>query len=385
MSNILDYLDWRGDVTFAGSPFNEIDGLIMSQLAYIPFDGIIDGGFTNAMTLKEAADIYFDTFKGNSESKLTLQMSNINELLSRASESERFRNIRGMFFVNKYDPDTALQFSASTWEIEPDRYVVAFRGTDDTIAGWEEDFDLCYKCPVGAQLESEKYLNKVFENLSGNIITLGHSKGGNLAIYSAIDLPMAYKLRLDKIYNYDGPGFLPEIIERPGYAEILGKISSYIPQASIVGMIMYNDDEINLVHSTNHGVLQHIAMSWQLMGKRFEKAEKLANTSKIFNAACKKWVCEIGSEEREVFVNILFQVLRASNTGTVSEFGANLIKASNSAFKSYNSLDKTTKKMVRNVTGQLIKLSGQSITENIGENLALKKSEAPAIEGPTDK
>ena len=37
MANIIDYMDWRGDVPFSVSPFNDIDNLIFTQLSFIVY------------------------------------------------------------------------------------------------------------------------------------------------------------------------------------------------------------------------------------------------------------------------------------------------------------------------------------------------------------
>ncbi len=372
MSNMLDYIAWRGDITFEENGFNEIDGLILSQIAYIPFDGIIPGDFSGKITLYEAARQYFATFEGNDESKLTLQMSKINEILKAAMESERFKNIVALDYVSKYEIENSLQFAATTWGVKRGEYIIAFRGTDDTIAGWEEDFELCFKCPVGAQVESQKYLAAATAALKGHFDIVGHSKGGNLAMFCSINLSSRIKQRINGIYSYDGPGFLLEVVESDGYKKIAPKIHSYIPQGSIVGMIMYSEEDYCIVHSTNHGILQHIAASWELVGKHFMPGEKLSGSSRIFGRACKKWISEIDSEARENFVTLLFQMLKAGKADTIGELGANIIKAANGVLKSYIGLDKTTRKMLRNTTAQFIKLNMQSITEDISENIINK-------------
>lgn len=369
MSNIMDYIAWRGDITFEEKEFNEIDGLIMSQISYIPFDNIIPSDFSGKMTLSEASAQYFATFTGTEESKLTLQMSRINELLTAAAAAPRFKNLIAVDYASKYKIEETLQFSASTWGVKEGEYIIAFRGTDDSIAGWEEDFDLCFKTPVGAQEEAELYYRAACEKLGGNFNIVGHSKGGNLSMYCGVNQTNDIQQRIAGIYSYDGPGFLPEIVESDGYKAIAPKIHSYIPQGSIVGMIMYAEEDYNIVHSTNHGIMQHIANSWQLLGKEFEAGEKLAGSSRIFNRACKKWIAEIDSEARETFVNLLFQILKAGNSGTISGIGANIFKSSNSAMKTYKELDKTTKKMLRSIAAQFFKLNMKSITEDFNENV----------------
>lgn len=242
--------------------------------------------------------------------------------------------------------------------------MVAFRGTDDTLAGWEEDFKLCYMTSVAAQLEAERYLKTVCERFDGKIYICGHSKGGNLAIYSAMMLDDENKRRIVSIMNYDGPGFLQDIVERSEYRSILPKIETYMPQESIVGMIMYHDENYNIVHSVEKGFQQHSSLTWEVLGSRFVSDKDFDRRSIIFNSACKKWVSEISVEEREKFIRIVFQILRSGEADTVTGFTSKIMTSVNSVIKSYSGLDKTTRKMIRDIIKQMVKLGTQSISES---------------------
>ena len=55
MSNMLDYIEWRGDIPFTAAPFNEVDNLVLARLSYIPLNGIINGFNDKLHTLPPAA------------------------------------------------------------------------------------------------------------------------------------------------------------------------------------------------------------------------------------------------------------------------------------------------------------------------------------------
>lgn len=374
MGNILDYVDWRGDIMMDKSGFNPIDGLILSQLAYVDFDGIVRRGFGTPMKLSKAAKRYGKVFDKLETETLSRLAVNSYTVLMKIAEADRFKDLTLFNYAQRYNKENSEQFGAVTIQIDSDTYVVAFRGTDDTLAGWEEDFKLCYMTPVGAQIEAERYLRKVCKRVDGKIYICGHSKGGNLAVYSSMMMSEEDKKKIVRIMNYDGPGFLQDIIERPEYRSVLPKIESYMPQGSIVGMIMYHEGEYNIVHSTEKGMQQHVALSWEVIGNRFVRDVVFDKSSIIFGAACKKWVSEISVGEREQFIQIVFQILKSGEADTITGFTSKMLTSMNYVIKSYSGLDKTTRKMVRSIIKQMIKLGTQTISENKKENKSVLKN-----------
>ncbi len=367
MANIMDYLDWRGDVPVEVDGINEVDGLILSQFAYLPFEGIIGDGWNNDITIAQAGRRYFEKNTRKMLEKTPELIQNCSELLRRMMTAPRYMNMKVNNYVAKYDPMIAKQFAAVTVEVTADTWFVNFRGTDDTLAGWEEDFKACYMTPVASQIEAERYLDLTFRYFSGQIYVGGHSKGGNLAMYSSIYLNEQYKSRLIKVYNYDGPGFLLDVIQSEEYTETIDKIQSYMPQGSVVGMIMYHEENCKVVLSVEKGLMQHKAVTWEVLGKSFVYQEKFKNSSIILAKAIKAWVNEISQEERELFIEIVFKVLR-SGSDTVTGLTSDMWASMNTIFKSYKGLDKTTKKMVRGIVGQVIKLGTRTIADNKKNN-----------------
>lgn len=363
MGNIIDYIQWRGDISMDESGFNDIDALIFSQLAYVPFPECMYDRFESGITIKEAAEIFFEKNGLSDEQKKTTLMVNTFRILSEMQHSRRFSKLKLIEYAEKYDEKSTLQFGAVTVRIDRNTCFVAFRGTDDTITGWEEDFRLCYMTPVEAQTEALAYLRNVCARHAGKIYIGGHSKGGNLSVYSAMKQGKRIQNRIKAIYNFDGPGFLQDVADSQEYRNIVGKVKTYMPQNSIVGMIMYRKDDYTVVHSTNKGLMQHVALSWELVGTEFITEKKLSESSIIFNEACKKWVSEIPAAEREKFISIVFQILRANDAGTIAEFTENKLASVNAGVKSYAGLDKTTRQMVRKVVMQIIRLTTKTINE----------------------
>lgn len=371
MADIRDYLDWRGDLSFANSDFNEIDALILTQFVYLDFNGILSEGCDEALMLKEASRRYFEAHGPEETKNLAILLSNCEGITKKMIVSERFKKLPVFNFVDKYDVKESIQFSALTVKIDAKRLFVSFRGTDDSLAGWQEDFKLCYMTPVTAQLEAAEYLRKLCHWWDGEIILGGHSKGGNLAIYATMCLEDEYKDKVTKIYNFDGPGFMKEIVETDDYKKVIGKTFSYIPQGSYVGMIMYNKGLVEVVKSANKGFMQHAVVSWQVYGKKFEN-DKLENSSLLFNECTKNWVEKIDSDKKEQFVNSIFYLLKSGEMETFTEMTTEIPQVLNRIFRTYADLDKETKKMMRSIMVEAIKIGTVTIKQN---RLEVKKEE----------
>ena len=181
MGNIMDYLDWRGDITFEQSPFNEVDNVILAQLAYVNFRDIIPSPEEKrSITLKEASQMFFDMY---TENELKQDKS---FLMKKAAASKRFGNLILSNYVDTVDETLEKQFGAFHIRISPKHTYVVFRGTDDTLVGWKEDFNMSFIMPVPSQEAAVEYINSTCQYIRGRLYIGGHSKGGNLAIYSAV-------------------------------------------------------------------------------------------------------------------------------------------------------------------------------------------------------
>lgn len=357
MANIIDYMDWRGDVTFAHSPINEIDGLIFSMLAYIPFDDMLEQGFTEYRSLKEVGSQFFETYPAEEIEKWPQLLKSCSEVLKKMMEVDRFKDLLLCNYVAESDTvsNKPMQFGAITVVIDEGLYYVAYRGTDDTLAGWEEDFIACYMMPVPAQKKASEYLKYVLKNTTGSVYLGGHSKGGNLAVYAAVEEGYKRKKRIARVHNYDGPGFLQEYVEKKEYAEMATIVDNYCPRASVVGMIMFREDDGVIVESSEKGLMQHTGISWQVLGNGFITAESHEDLSLIFSRANKQWINEIGRDERELFIELVFTILR-EGFDTVTGMKEGFFSTATTIIKSYNHIDKETRKMARKILGQVIKL-----------------------------
>ena len=311
MSNFLDYLAWRGDLTFEKDPFNSIDALILSTLSYVDFKDVVPGRGEGRITIEEASEKFF---KIHSEEELAQNKSFINyapALLKALAGSERFRKAYLLNFVDDTDISREIQFAAVEIDTSDGTSFISFRGTDDTIIGWKEDFNLSYMT-VPSENEAALYLKDVTEGREETVRIGGHSKGGHLAIYAAMTADPEISSRIEKVYSFDGPGFNHEAMESEKFRSVQPKIIKIIPETSIIGRLLENSTEPVVVKSTELGIMQHDPKSWQLEGKRFETCASTDKISDAFDETMSIWLGEMSFDDRKVFVDELFSVFESS-------------------------------------------------------------------------
>lgn len=317
MSNILDYLAWRGDLPLTRDPFNTIDALLLSSLSYVDFAGVVPGIGGGRITVEEAAIRFFEM---HSEAELENDKSFINfgpVLLKALAASDRFKDAYLLNFIDDTDISRGIQFAAVEIDTSDGIPFISFRGTDDTIIGWKEDFNLSFMT-VPAETEAADYLKKVMAARTDKYRIGGHSKGGHLAIYAVMAAPDDLSDRALDIFSFDGPGFNHEVMESEHFMTIQPKITKVIPESSIVGRLLCNTTDPIVVKSNELGIMQHLPLSWQLEGKEFETCDFTDKISDLFDDTMTTWLGEMDFEARKVFVDELFSVFEASGCETLT-------------------------------------------------------------------
>ena len=337
MSNIFDYIDWR-DISLKKVEFNEIDNLILSRLSYFPFDGIIEKN--EEITVEES----YKRYKTRGTTGRILQEEDI-ELFPKLANSERFGSMKLTNYINRLDPVQEKQFSAITILMPDDTIYVAYRGTDNTIVGWKEDFNMSFSELVPAQKEAVKYLENVAEKYQNKIRVGGHSKGGNLAVYASAFCLVIIKGRIINVYNNDGPGFCEQVVESKEYEKILERVHTYIPQTSIIGRLLNHEEKTTILKSEEIGIMQHDLYSWQVLGDKFVKDEQ-TDSSKFIDKTITDWLKAVKPEQREFFIDKLFEILNATGAKTLSEIGSNKIASIKTMLKTYQDIDQESKEIM---------------------------------------
>ncbi len=361
MSNIIDYAH---DETrqFSELKFNEVDALILAQLTYesIPelvprlhdevntygtfsarlrnFTFTLHNPLTSLTTLIHAPfspvtlEHMNDVLHGdvNDVCQHPLHMAGItdaamtHEFVRDTAANPRFANLRVGAFAEQFDSRKQIQFAALTFLLPDGTLVISFRGTDDSLVGWKEDFNMAFQYPVPSQHIASEYVESVAQLWPGQIILTGHSKGGNSAVYAAMNVSKKVRERIEAVYSLDGPGFPERVVNSPEYKDTVSKVTKVVPDSSIIGMVLETPEPCEVIKADCEGIMQHFAFAWQVEGDRFVRVESMAASSREFNTSFNQWMTSLTKEQREHAVDAFFQVLYASGATTFSGLVASM-------------------------------------------------------------
>lgn len=353
MGNMVTYAQEILD-HFAARPFGSVDSLILSWVSYMHFPEEMEdirGWEGRRMSDLLRAEYYPGMFADlwNPEGN--------RELLAALAASPRFRDIRLCGYVEQLDREAEKQFAAVTFKIHPGLSYVAFRGTDATLVGWKEDFNMAFQYPVPAQASAEEYLALAACRCRGELLLGGHSKGGNLSVYAAAHASDPTRERIGRVFSHDGPGFQEHVLSSPQFARILPKVEKTLPQSSLVGMLLENQEDYLVVKSKSISLYQHDPFSWQVEQGAFCTQDSLTAGARYRDDTMNEWIRELPPGDREKFVDALFEVLEVHGIDTMSEFNSDLRKNIPAALTRLSSLDAQTRELVFAVLGKLAALA----------------------------
>ena len=358
MNNIITYTQ-ENLATFEELPFSSVDSLILSSAAYIHFPDILpDISNWKGVRLQELyrAEFFEEMFHniplGEDTKKLFFALA----------ASPRFRDIRIVGYTEQFDLVSEKQFSAMTFMVHPDLYYIAFRGTDSTLVGWKEDFNMTFKSPIPSQEEAVRYMEKAALYCPGKILTGGHSKGGNLAVYAAAMCRENIRNRISKIYSHDGPGFLESTLNTLEFQSINSRIEKTLPQSAVIGMLLEHRENFEIVKSNSLGLLQHDQFTWEIEGNHFIYIEHLTKNAKFTDKTLSDWLNQLSEEERERFVDALYSVLSANNLTSIDDFKAEWQTAIPATFHALTQLDGDTKKFILHTLKKLASMGIKNVS-----------------------
>lgn len=360
MANIIDYVQWRGDIPLAQVPFGAVDALVLSYLSYMPFEGLVSEPFGTEGAL--LSDVAVHMLEQGLTGACAIDNGKSDcRLLEALRDSERFGTMRLTGYVSRFDRETQEQFSAITFLPPQEMAFVAFRGTDSSVVGWKEDFNMSFSTEVPAQGAALDYVMRASAALPGPAILCGHSKGGNLAAYAGVFAPENVQERIRCVYNFDGPGFNEALLETPQFRKMDMRIHTFVPQSSMIGVLMWHAEPFIVVKSDSVGVFQHNPYSWQVMGGRFITLPERTRESRLAEETIKSWLENLPPEERKRFIDGVYSVLSVSDGRNVADlFEAKNIRA---ILRAVSTMDEETK----NAIADAFKRLGGSLRETLPE------------------
>lgn len=344
-TNILDYILWRGDLKMSEAHINKVDMAIFAELAMLDLRGVVDDieDDHDGISIIDAKKKYFSKELAKDNKLGLILPDSILLMFKKIAYTKRFSHLLLSDYLEFVSEEEETQVSALTIQIDENTYCVAFSGTDDTIIGWKEDFDMLYKYPIPSQNKSLKYLETVMNKYPhAKFYVCGHSKGGNMAIYSSFNVDKKMFKRINHIYNFDGPGFPKESIEDEKYLSRLHKVTTILPQSSTIGKLFEHREKIEIVKSLKNGLYQHDVFSWEVKGKDFVYEKELTEVSKKVDAKIREIVESMTKDELKIFVQNSYKVLsytQATNLRNLSERKRKILEG-------YMKLNKEEKKTV---------------------------------------
>lgn len=356
MKNMLDYIKEFGHVSFEERAFSEIDALVLTELEYLPLEKVVpsDENGEIFVTVKEIAE-YMQEHKqelfDENPMMITQERHEVSQVIA---DAPRFQSLKFFGVVSKWDKDTTKQFAAVTVEVEPSVRLVVFRGTDETLIGWKEDFLMTYSPLVAAQTDAKEYLAKQASLWGGDLMISGHSKGGNLAIYAAATQEEDVQLRIVDIFCFDSPGLYRSVLETKGYQNIVPLAMRYIPQDSLVGLMLESEVPYVIVKSNATGAMQHSAMTWEIEDGQFIKMEKLTKNSQLNDQTFKKWTESVSDEELELFWNVFFELLFSVGIDTVNDLYGQFMHYVQEFLKAAGDMDEEKRELLTRIALLLV-------------------------------
>ena len=359
MADLFDYLDWRGDIGFEAVGVTPVDGLIFSALAYVHYDGLVREDFTHPVPLEVVADA-FAVLPDKAERVL---LKNDGRLLQAAAGTERYRHVELVFYRSETVPELESQFAAVAFLLPNGQAVLAFRGTDATLVGWKEDFNMSFQPCVPAQEKALYYTQTFAGHHDHPLILCGHSKGGNLALYAAAMCRPETQEKIDCAVSFDGPGLNERIIHSEGFARMQEHMRVILPRDSLVGRLFEQPDNIRIVDSRVFSLLQHYPYFWKTRGMDFIDIERPGRLSAILGQSLCGLMERLDAPSREQLIESVYDILSASEADTFNDFASSWLKSSAAVVSKLFHTDSQTRRLFQRAINAFFTSAAQVIGE----------------------
>lgn len=371
MPNLQDHVLEIGGLGLRDRPFDALDALTLTQLVYLPMEGLLDRG--GSCTLAEAWAFVERTVAYDSQDPFQKKRW---KLFRACAGLARYRHWELTDYVSIIDEGREMQFCACTYRLPDGLSVIAYRGTDLTVVGWKEDFNMSYMT-VPSQHEAAEYAFSIARRTGDALILCGHSKGGNLAVYAAATTDASTRERIRRVYTFDGPGVDEETLSSHGYALVHERIESFIPQSSVVGMLLNYHPVYTVVESFTLGILQHDVMTWKVEDGAFITVADVDITSRVTDEALHAWLAGMEPEERRLLVETLYEVVDAAQAELVTDLATDWLESASRMLAALRSLDPGRKRSVARMLQSLFSTgANEAVRQIVASLLRLKNGDA---------
>jgi len=367
--NVQNHAIEVGHLSLEERPFDALDALILSQLVYLPLEGFLQPGGT--CTIEEAGEYVRENVSVHPLD--TFQKKRL-ALFETCAELPRYAYWKISGYVNEIDTEKEMQFAACVYELLNGSRCIAFRGTDMTLVGWKEDFNMSYGT-VPSQHEAAEYIRRAAQGHGDILYLCGHSKGGNLAVYAAAATDASTRERIRRVYSFDAPGVDGGTLHSQGYAMVSPRIESYLPQSSIVGMLLNYHPVYTVVRSNTLAVLQHDTMTWQVRDGAFVTLAGVDKISSITDETVHAWLEGIDLEERRFLVDTLYRVVASSQADLLTDLVSDWKESAERMAGAVRGLTADEKKGVRRMLRSLFATGANEVVETILKTLIRRETD----------
>ena len=357
MPNINNYVEKYKNISFRRRGLTPLDIMAVNELSYVALGEVVseEFDFKKACRIKDILYYYMEHENELKTNNILFPAKRV-KLLKLMASSRRYADVQFCGYKEDIDYLKERQFCATVIKIPGIKTFISFRGTDDNVISWKEDFKMSYMSKIPAQKLACKYLEEALDNLGGSFILTGHSKGGNLAIYSAANTNEAFRGRIEGIYTYDAPGVHTSVLESEGYKAIRSKVVAYVPEDTVVGALLEKDVETVVVKSKLFGVMQHMVYNWQIKGHDLQKLKSRTTGSILFERALKQWMCNYSEEELKIICDVAFDLFADINVISFMDFKDEFYKKVSNLIKAATTIDEKNSKLVVEALSDLIKI-----------------------------
>ena len=382
MGNLITYVQQYGAKTFEDKALTDIDVLVLTEIAYLPFDEIVPQSFdvTKAISLNQLGK-EFEKIKEKEHEKNPFMITEERiQLLELVSNSQRYKDIEVFGFINDIDDERTKQFAAVCYQWEEENRWIIFRGTDESLTGWKEDFMMTYSDLIPAQTDAIEYLKKQAETFFGTLNVSGHSKGGNLSLYASVMQNEAVQKRIGQIYCWDSPGVHRSILSTKGYQRVVSKVKRYIPQDSIVGLMLESQVPYHIIESQGSGISQHSALMWNIEEDRFVELTELTRNSQLTDQTFKQWTETVSDEDLKLFFDTFFEVFFEMGVETVNDVYYNFRNYMQEFFKKAYQMDTEKREILLRVGRLLFQIRYEIWRDTLSVSVEIPTLILPSVE-----
>lgn len=372
MAHLIDYLEKVENLTFDQEPLNILDKVCINEIGYLTYEK-----WLTASDLKKPINLH-DFAEGkelNPDYSFMVTKERV-ELAEAMVRSRRFASLSLSNYRSVLDKEVEKQFAAMIFSLpELDYHQLVFRGTDDSVIGWKEDFQLTYSREIPAHRSAMTFLEDHLPNLSGRITVSGHSKGGNLALYSAVQSSTALREQIAELLLLDSPGLMKSLLEKPSYQELKAKMTVIRPQDSVVGVMLYWDRPAQLVAAEGIGFAQHNALTWEvdLVANDFVYEDQPTELSQRLEETFQEWIETLPNQELKQVCDLVFDTILDSGIESLDDIGIQALPQIGQMLQEFGNLSDKQKKVLQDGFNQLLWIFWKS---------GNKKTSLPKLELP---